>query len=129
MQNGSLSSPAEGMEIIAAGTVRAYAPHGSYQAAGQGDKKEPVGEKFLLVEQWKSELLAQGCFSLERKRMLPLILQGSVWSPETGAVIHDIRTVVARRYPLEIVISPTAVQGEDAPREIARAITRLAGRG
>ena len=46
---------------------------------------------------------------------------------ETGAVIHDIRTVIARRYPVEIVISPTAVQGEDAHNEIARAIERVAG--
>ena len=37
-------------------------------------------------------------------------------------------TVIERRYPLEIVISPTAVQGEEAHREIARAIRRLAGR-
>jgi len=36
-------------------------------------------------------------------------------------------TVISRRYPLEIIISPTAVQGEDAPREIARAIRRLSG--
>ena len=46
---------------------------------------------------------------------------------ETGAVIHDIRTVVGRRYPLEIIISPTAVQGEQAHREISGAINRLAG--
>ena len=121
-------NPAEGMEIIAAGTVRAYAPHGSYQLQVKEMKKAGVGEKFLLVEQWKSELLAQGCFSLERKRTLPLYpARIGVVTSETGAVIHDIRTVVARRYPLEIVISPTAVQGEDAHREIARAITRLAG--
>ena len=32
-----------------------------------------------------------------------------------------------RRYPVEIIISPTAVQGEGACREIAAAIRRLAG--
>jgi exodeoxyribonuclease VII large subunit len=122
-------NPTEGMEIIATGTVRAYAPHGSYQLQVKEMRKAGLGEKFLLVEQWKSELLAQGCFSLERKRMLPLYpARIGVVTSETGAVIHDIRTVVARRYPLEIVISPTAVQGEDAHREIACAITRLAGK-
>lgn len=122
-------NPAEGMEIIAAGTVRAYAPHGSYQLQVKAIRKAGLGEKYLLVEQWKSELLAQGCFSLERKRMLPMYpARIGVVTSETGAVIHDIRTVVARRYPLEIIISPTAVQGEEAHREIACAITRLAGR-
>jgi exodeoxyribonuclease VII large subunit len=50
-----------------------------------------------------------------------------VVTSETGAVIHDIRTVIARRYPVEIVISPTTVQGDVAHREIARAIERVAG--
>ena len=118
----------EGMEIIVAGTVRAYAPHGSYQLQVKEMRKAGLGEKFLLVEQWKKQLAAEGCFSLERKRCLPTFpARIGVVTSETGAVIHDIRTVVGRRYPLEIIISPTAVQGEQAHREIAGAITRLAG--
>jgi exodeoxyribonuclease VII large subunit len=49
-----------------------------------------------------------------------------VVTSETGAVIHDIRNVIGRRYPVEIIISPTAVQGDNAHREIARAILRIA---
>jgi exodeoxyribonuclease VII large subunit len=121
-------NPGEGMEIIVAGTVRAYAPHGSYQLQVKEMRKAGLGEKFLLVEQWKKQLAAEGCFSLERKRCLPAFpARIGVVTSETGAVIHDIRTVVGRRYPLEIIISPTAVQGEQAHREIAGAITRLAG--
>jgi exodeoxyribonuclease VII large subunit len=121
-------NPVEGMEIIVAGTVRAYAPHGSYQLQVKEMRKAGLGEKFLLVEQWKKQLAAEGCFSLERKRCLPTFpARIGVVTSETGAVIHDIRTVVGRRYPLEIIISPTAVQGEQAHREIAGAITRLAG--
>ena len=121
-------NPGEGMEIIVAGTVRAYAPHGSYQLQVREMRKAGLGEKFLLVEQWKKQLAAEGCFSPERKRWLPTFpSRVGVVTSETGAVIHDIRTVVGRRYPLEIIISPTAVQGELAHREIACAITRLAG--
>ncbi|MCK9590532.1 MAG: exodeoxyribonuclease VII large subunit [Methanoregula sp.] len=121
-------NPAEGMEIIVAGTVRTYAPHGSYQLQVKEMRKAGLGEKFLLLEQWKKQLAAEGCFSPERKRCLPAFpARIGVVTSETGAVIHDIRTVVGRRYPLEIIISPTAVQGELAHREIAAAITRLAG--
>ncbi len=121
--------PSEGMEVIVAGTVRAYAPHGSYQLQVKELRKAGLGEKFLLVEQWKKQLAAEGCFSIERKRILPLFPSRiGVVTSETGAVIHDIRTVVGRRYPLEIIISPTTVQGEGAHLEIACAITRLAGR-
>jgi exodeoxyribonuclease VII large subunit len=122
-------NPSEGMEIIVTGTVRAYAPHGSYQLQVKEMRKAGVGEKFLLIEQWKKQLAIEGCFSLERKRVLPAFpARIGVVTSETGAVIHDIRTVVGRRYPLEIIISPTVVQGEEAHQEIACAITRLAGK-
>lgn len=121
-------TPAEGMEVIVSGTVRLYAPHGSYQLQVKDLKKAGLGEKYLLVEQWKKELAAEGCFALEKKRSLPAFPDKiGVVTSETGAVIHDIRTVITRRYPVEIVISPTAVQGEEAHREIAQAIRRLSG--
>jgi exodeoxyribonuclease VII large subunit len=121
-------SPEEGMEVIVSGSVTVYAPHGAYQLQVKTMEKAGLGEKFLLVEKWKKELGAQGFFSLERKRCLPIFpTRIGVVTSETGAVIHDIQNVVARRYPLEIIISPTAVQGEEAHREIAAAIQRVAG--
>lgn len=119
-------NPAEGMEVIVSGTVRLYAPHGSYQLQVKELKKAGLGEKYLLVEQWKKELAAEGCFASERKRLLPKFPEKiGVVTSETGAVIHDIVTVITRRYPVEIIISPTAVQGETAHHEIAQAIRRL----
>ncbi len=119
-------NPAEGMEVIVSGTVRLYAPHGSYQLQVKELKKAGLGEKYLLVEQWKKELAAEGCFASERKRLLPKFPEKiGVVTSETGAVIHDIVTVITRRHPVEIIISPTAVQGEIAHLEIAQAIRRL----
>lgn len=120
--------PGEGMEVIVSGTIRVYAPHGSYQLQVTRIKKAGVGEKFLLIERWKKELAAEGCFAPGRKRALPLFpIKIGVVTSETGAVIHDIRIIVERRYPLEIIISPTAVQGEGAHREIVGAIACLSG--
>ena len=45
-----------------------------------------------------------------------------VVTSETGAVIHDIRNVISHRFPAEIILSPTAVQGPGAEMEIAAAI-------
>ena len=56
----------------------------------------------------------------------PVPARVGVVTSDTGAVIHDIRTVIARRFPVEIIISPTTVQGEDAHTEIALAIARVA---
>ncbi|HII99499.1 MAG TPA: exodeoxyribonuclease VII large subunit [Methanoregula sp.] len=122
-------TPEEGMEVIVSGSVTLYAPHGAYQLQVKAMEKAGLGEKYLLVEQWKKELAALGLFAADRKRKLPAFPQKiGVVTSETGAVIHDICNVVARRYPLEIIISPTAVQGEDAHRGIAQAIRRVAGR-
>lgn len=122
-------TPEEGMEVIVSGSVTLYAPHGAYQLQAKKMEKAGLGEKYLLVEQWKKELAALGLFSADRKRVLPAFpARIGVVTSETGAVIHDIRNVVERRYPVEIVISPAAVQGEGACREIAAAILRLAGR-
>jgi exodeoxyribonuclease VII large subunit len=122
-------TPGEGMEVIVSGSVTLYAPHGGYQLQVKKMEKAGLGEKYLQVEQWKKELAALGLFARERKRELPAFpARIGVVTSETGAVIHDIRNVVERRYPVEIVISPTAVQGEGACREIAAAIRRVAGR-
>lgn len=120
--------PDEGMEVVVSGSVTLYAPHGAYQLRVRSMEKAGLGEKYLLVEKWKKELAASGLFSADRKRELPCFpARVGVVTSETGAVIHDIRNVIGRRYPVEIVISPTAVQGEGAHREIAAAIRRLAG--
>ncbi len=121
-------TPEEGMEVIVSGSVTVYAPHGAYQLQVKKMEKAGLGEKYLLVEQWKKELAAMGLFALDRKRELPAFpVRLGVVTSETGAVIHDIRNVIERRYPVGIVISPTAVQGEEAHREIAAAIRRLTG--
>ena len=120
--------PEEGMEVVVTGTVTLYAPHGAYQLRVRSMEKAGLGEKYLLVEKWKKDLAAEGLFSTERKRELPPFpSRVGVVTSETGAVIHDIRNVITRRYPVEILISPTAVQGEAAHTEIAAAIRRLSG--
>lgn len=103
-------APEDGMEVVVTGSVRVYPPAGAYQLQVKKMTRGGAGEKYLLVERWKKDLAAEGCFAAERKRPLPPFpARVGVVTSETGAVIHDIRTVIARRFPVEIVISPTAV--------------------
>lgn len=49
---------------------------------------------------------------------------------KTGAALHDILHVLKRRDPsLPVIIYPTAVQGDDAPGQIVRAIELANTRG
>lgn len=116
----------DGMEIIIFGSIGHYAPQGRYQCYVRDIEPAGRGEKHLMVERWKELLTAEGCFDPARKRPVPPYPSTvGVVTSETGAVLQDIRNVISRRFPLELVVSPTAVQGEGAHQEIAMALRRV----
>ena len=120
--------PENGMDVIVHGYVDFYPPYGKTQFIGESLIHAGAGGKFILLEQWKRELSAEGCFAAETKKPIPQypLRVGVVTSP-TGAVLQDIRNVLSRRFPLDLIISPTQVQGEYAHRDIAEAIRRIDG--
>ncbi len=118
----------DGQSVIAFGSIGNYAAGGRYQFYVREAEKAGIGEKYLQVERWRCELGTEGCFQEFRKRGLPRYPArvGVVTSP-TGAVLHDIMNVLRRRFPVELVLSPTAVQGDGAELEIAAAIRQIDG--
>ena len=121
--------PEDGMRVIARGRIDFYPPGGNCQLYVKSMRLAGAGEKYLMVERWKQELSNEGCFDPERKQPLPPYpsVIGVVTSG-TGAVLQDIKNVISRRYPLKIILSPTAVQGEGAHLEIAAAIRKIDGK-
>ena len=118
---------AEGDSISAHGKITFYTRGGTTDFMVDLAMPEGVGELALELERLKQKLAAEGLFETSRKRQLPRFPQkvGVVTSP-TGAVFHDIRNVLQRRYPLtELVLSPTVVQGPDAAPKIAAALELL----
>ena len=117
----------DGMQVIAHGRVELYVPTGRFQVIL--DRIEPKGKGALqeAFEQLKKRLAEEGLFSEARKKPMP-VLPGTVavvTSP-SGAVIHDIlRTLRLHRARVRVLICPVAVQGEDAPAQIAGALGDL----
>jgi exodeoxyribonuclease VII large subunit len=104
-----------------------------YDAAGQyqlyADKLRPTGEGELFQSfvRLKEKLEAEGLFDPARKRPLPAwpARIGVVTSP-AAAALRDVVNVLRRRFPLaEIILAPTAVQGEEAPAGIVAALQAL----
>ena len=119
--------PAHGMNVIVHGRVRAYEPQGVYQLYVESVTPAGAGDLHARYEALRAELNAAGLFDEGRKRPVPRWPRriGVVTSP-TGAVWRDISNVLRRRYPLvELVLSPTAVQGATAAPAIVRALRRL----
>jgi exodeoxyribonuclease VII large subunit len=120
-------TPENGMEVICSGIVGVYEKQGVYQLNVRDMEPKGVGAQALALEQLKEKLLAEGLFSPERKRPLPLLPRriGIVTSP-TGAAIKDILKVLDSRFPnLEIIVSPARVQGIEAPGDIITSLNRL----
>jgi len=121
--------PRDGLSVIALGSVQVYEARGELGFYVQQMLPAGEGEKHLLVERWKRELAAEGLFTEERKKPLPPFpATVGVVTARTGAVLQDILNVVGRRFPVRIMLSPTAVQGDLAHLEIARAVRILDGR-
>jgi exodeoxyribonuclease VII large subunit len=119
--------PRNGDAVIARGRIDVYERDGVYQLYVEALVGQGIGDLNAEFERLKQKLQAEGLFDPARKRPLPRFPHalGIVTSP-TGAALQDILNVLQRRYPLvEVYLSPTLVQGEEAPAQIVQAIQRL----
>jgi len=119
--------PQNGEAIVAHGRISVYESGGQYQLYVDDIQPAGAGLLYLQFEALKERLAAEGLFDAERKRPLPPFPRrlGVVTSP-AAAALRDIVNVLRRRYPLvEVVLSPTPVQGDEAPSQIVAAIEAL----
>jgi exodeoxyribonuclease VII large subunit len=116
-----------GDTVLATGEISLYAPRGTYQLVIRQISHVGLGEALLRLQALKKKLHNLGWFRPERKRALPSEIRkiGLVTSP-SGAVLHDIYTILCRRMGgFHLIINPVRVQGEGAAIEIARAISEF----
>lgn len=123
--------PKEGDQIRIRGKVTLYENRGDFQIIVEHLEPAGLGPLQQAFEALKMKLQAEGLFDPARKKPLPVTPRhiGVVTSP-TGAAIHDILTVLARRCPaIRVTLYPTAVQGQAATADIVNAIDRAQRHG
>ncbi len=122
--------PQHGQQVLVRANITLYEPRGDYQIIVES--MQPAGEGLLQqkYELLKAKLQAEGLFDQQYKQPLPSPAHCvGVITSKTGAALHDILHVLKRRDPsLPVIIYPTAVQGDDAPGQIVRAIERANAR-
>lgn len=119
--------PQDGMKVIVRGRVSVYEATGQYQLYIEDMQPDGLGALNLAFEQLKAKLEAEGLFDAARKKPIPKFPErvGVITSP-TGAAVHDITTILARRYPLaQVVFCPVLVQGTGAAPQIVDALERF----
>ena len=116
--------PENGMRVIVMGRITVYPRDGAYQLYCAAMTPDGVGDLHVAFEQLKQKLYQEGLFDPQHKKMLPPYPHKiAIITSSAGAAVHDMLTILARRYPLaQVMLVPVRVQGEEAKAEIVEAI-------
>ena len=121
---------ANGMRVEVRALVTLYEPRGDFQLNVDTLRRAGVGALYEAYARLRDKLSAEGLFEAARKRPLPRYPRclGVVTSLKAAA-LRDVLAAVRRRSPnLPVIVYPAAVQGEQAPRELAAALQAASAR-
>jgi exodeoxyribonuclease VII large subunit len=116
--------PEDGLHVTVRGSISVYEARGEYQIYIEHIEPVGLGALQLAFDQLKKRLEAEGLFSEERKKPLPMLPSriGLITSPR-GAAVRDVVGILRRRFHnVHLTLFPVRVQGEGAATEIVRAI-------
>ncbi len=122
--------PRNGEAVLVHGKLGLYERGGRYQIHVDHIEAAGVGRLDAEFRRLKARLEAEGLFDAARKRPIPQRPRtiGLVTS-RGAAALRDVLNVLRRRYPLvRLLLSPTPVQGDEAPPQIVAALRRLDAR-
>ncbi|MFT5451407.1 MAG: exodeoxyribonuclease VII large subunit [Enterobacterales bacterium] len=117
--------PEEGMKVLVRARVSLFEPRGEFQLIVEYLEPAGIGQLLQQYEELKAKLDQEGLFDADLKQSIHHNYQsiGVITSP-TGAAVHDVISVIRRRYPLQkIVIYPALVQGNLAAEQIINQIS------
>lgn len=123
-------TPESGMKVLVVGRVTMYAASGQYQIVIEHMEPDGVGAFYQAYEQLKAKLEKAGAFAQNQRPLRQFPTKVAVITSPSGAVIQDIRTTVARRYPgLQLTLYPAVVQGDGSAKDLVRQLHRVAENG
>ncbi|MCO5244572.1 MAG: exodeoxyribonuclease VII large subunit [Anaerolineae bacterium] len=119
--------PVDGEQVAIHGYISLYEPQGKLQFYADRLDLAGLGKLYQEFERLKAQLAAEGLFDAARKQPLPAWpARIGVVTSSKAAALRDILRTLAVRYPLvDVLLAPTAVQGAEAPAQIAAAIDLL----
>src|SRR6202453_692314 len=116
--------PENGLHVTVRGSISVYEARGDYQIYVENIEPVGLGALQLAFDQLKKRLEAEGLFSPDRKKPLPMLPRciGLITSP-TGAAVRDVVRILRRRFHnVHLTLFPVRVQGDGAALEIVRAL-------
>lgn len=119
--------PRDGQEVLLRGNLAVFGRQGRYQVYAQEMQPYGDGGLLLLLERLKKDLESRGYFAPEKKKRLPALANriGIVTSQDGAALRDMVRILQQRHRRVDIVLVHSAVQGTDAPMELAQGLALL----
>jgi exodeoxyribonuclease VII large subunit len=118
------AAPKDGQLVLVRARLTLYEARGDYQLAIESMQAAGQGALQLAFEQLKQKLDSEGLFNPQTKKNLPPFIKrlALITSPR-GAAIHDVLSVLARRFPLlSVELWPVPVQGAEAAAKICASL-------
>ncbi|MBL4711617.1 MAG: exodeoxyribonuclease VII large subunit [Gammaproteobacteria bacterium] len=116
--------PENGNQVLVRAKVSLYQPRGNYQLIV--DRMEEAGDGALRrqFEALKTKLAGAGLFDETTKQAIPELPESiGIITSKTGAAIHDVLSVIKRRFPsIPIKLFAVPVQGHASAPAICNAI-------
>jgi exodeoxyribonuclease VII large subunit len=118
--------PRNGQQIVVRGRISLYEDRGEFQMIAEFLEDSGDGALRRAFEKLKASLEAEGLFDSVRKKPLPsLPVHIAIITSPTGAAVHDVISVMQRRFPsIRISILPVQVQGDQSVQQIIAALQR-----
>ncbi len=116
--------PEVGETVIVTGSVNYYVKGNRVSFHIRDIQPYGEGAIYRKLQLLKEQLKREGLFD-NHPPFPPVILKVGVVTSETGAVIHDLKSVLNKRHDyIEVVVYSVKVQGEGAAKQIAEAVNK-----
>lgn len=119
--------PEDGLQVLVRAKVSLYQPRGNYQLIV--DRMEEAGDGALRrqFEELKARLQQEGLFEVEHKLAVPeMPVSIAVVTSASGAAIHDVLSVIERRFPsIPVKLFNVPVQGAESAPAICNALQSI----
>lgn len=124
-RNGLIKfTPKAGDQVQVRARVSLYEGRGDYQLIAEHMEEAGFGILQKRYQELKQKLEDEGLFSETHKKALPCAPNHlAVITSATGAALHDVLSVLKRRFPsLPVTLLPCIVQGDGSSQQLIEAV-------
>lgn len=120
LRNPLMKTIKDGAKVIVVGDINVYPKRGTFQVIVKRIVPVGVGDLKEQFEKLKRKLASEGLFDLDVKKPIPAMPKRvAIITAQRGAALQDFINIYKRRSIwMDLLVLPTLVQGDDAPRSI-----------